>query len=334
MTTNHVPTIQMPNTLVFAPQDYEKLEKRLLYLCLNKIKEKQLPNEQLSLFVNPENPLDGMDYPEKERTVNIRFEEVKKYGSWRLFQEAIATFHKKSIVYRYNDDKYKERSYEAEINLVEESKWYKGKGATIIFTNRGYKLLTHLSRSYSKIPLEQALKLQSKYSQRLYEMLLARCYGNPVGRWKVDLVEFKRLLGIPEDKYTHWGSLEKITLLKAKEDLGFQDAGGIYHRPLSFDYSTIKQGKKIVGLDFTIMLDVKGTQLHLPVGGMENLSEMQQRCLAILRELNVAEKHHMFIVTTYGHKGSEFWKWNFDRGLNKLNLRNPAGHLLKTLGIV
>jgi len=330
--------IQMPNPLIFSPQSFPKLEKRLLYLSLKAFKKVQQPLVQLNLFtetgdIHPE-PFDGTrEYSEKERTVTIPYSILVKHGDWKSFLESIKGFEKNSINFQYTDPKDKDKSFEETVNLVERCRKSKGDGIKIVYTNSGFKILTHLSKSYSKLPLEYALQLNSKYSQRIFEILVSKCYGTDVGKWNVSLDNFRKLLGIKEgSSYYHWGSLERATLKAAQKEFEALDENGEIAIPLRFKYEPIKKSRKVVELRFEIWNTVSPDQRRLRLLDVpEALTQKQQTILTHLKNMGVAEKYHETIIYD---KEAEFFTWNYNRQISKTEITSPAGHLLTSLGLV
>lgn len=320
--------INIPNNLIFSPQNFDIVEKRLLYLCLAKIKSAQKPLEplgQLQLFSNNgEQVLEG-EYPSSLRTLTLGYAEATTHSAWDAVKEAVKKFEKRSIQFKYEDRENPKKSFEETINLVERCRRTEGSGIKIVFTNPGYHLLTHLSKSYTQTPLELILLLNSKYSQRIYELLLSRCYGKDFGEWTVNLETFRNLLGIGPGQYLHWGSLEKATIKKAKHELSLSDIHGIQIIPLHFDYTPIKKSGKTVAISFQITNVSTGETFK-----SDSYTAKQLRLLEMLEKIGMAEKHRHEIVTKHETQAT---KWSYNRQFLKTDYNNPAGHLLKTLGL-
>lgn len=325
--------IQMPNPLIFSPQNFSKLEKRLLYLSLEQLKNKQDPMQQLVLFndyeleeltkteVSEVSPGSILKWDQK-RTVNIPYSQVSKYGDWSKFKAAAKKLTGCKLELSYKSPAGKQ--IDDVILFVDRAKSEEGNGIRIQYTENGLQLLTHLSKSYSKLPLELILELNSKYSQRLYELLLSKCYGTNSGKWRVTLEEFRKLIGIGEDSsYFHWGSLERTTIKSVQKE--FEDSQNKI--PLRFRYSPIKKGNKVVEIEFEIWFVSEYRQERL----VEPLTSQEDAVLQELVQMNVSEKYRMIIVKQHI---KDFYKWNYARKVNGQKINNPAGHLLKTLGLV
>lgn len=102
--------------------------------------------------------------------------------------------------------------------------------------------LLNVSQNFTRYQLENALIMKSKYSIRLYEILLSYCN---IGTYEVSLNELKEKLQV--NIGMRYDNFKRIVLNKSINEINtFTD--------LKVDYKTIKRGKggKIVGFIFTI----------------------------------------------------------------------------------
>jgi len=99
--------------------------------------------------------------------------------------------------------------------------------------------LLFLKREFTTYQLEYALRLSSKYSFRLYEILKR---FSKIGSWKITIDELKDQLNIPE-KYK-WLNIKQRVLQPAKKELSSTD--------IRFDYTTFKRGRRVHSIKFEI----------------------------------------------------------------------------------
>ena len=95
---------------------------------------------------------------------------------------------------------------------------------------------------------------------------------------------------------------------------------------ISFTYELFKTGRKYTHITFNI-------HHKRPKQAKESkpLTDKQAKCKRYLEELGIHRKELQEIIIH--KKQSEFWPWLKHYRENKAKIENPAGHLLKTLGI-
>ena len=101
-------------------------------------------------------------------------------------------------------------------------------------------LLLNIKNNYTKLFLDQIIRLNSKHSMRVYEIL--KQYEK-IGERTIGFEDLKGMLGV-DKKYTYF-NFKKRVLLKAQEDL--KKYSDIY-----FEFEEIKIGKKVVAIKFII----------------------------------------------------------------------------------
>ncbi len=133
-------------------------------------------------------------------------------------------------------------------NSILETGWL---SSSEYFVNKGYvelefseKLkpyLLQLKERFTKIQLENVIKLKRSYSIRLYELLKQ---WQKLKVKKIELLELKRILGI-EDKYAVYANLKNKILKPSQEEINSKT-------DIAFTYTEIKKGRKVVMLSFEI----------------------------------------------------------------------------------
>lgn len=103
--------------------------------------------------------------------------------------------------------------------------------------------LIKLKKNFTSYGLANIHKLRSSYSIRLYE-LLKQYYR--IGYREFTIEDLRKKLGIDEGKYEKYSQFKLRAILKPQEDLK-------EYTDLSFSFTEIKQGRKIVALYFQIL---------------------------------------------------------------------------------
>lgn len=111
--------------------------------------------------------------------------------------------------------------------------------------------LTQLKSRYTKYRLSEVLKLKSRASIRMYEILASQLYK---GFFTIEIDQFKKLLDI-KDKYSDYRDLRKRIIEPSIKEIN--DLTCIY-----VQYEPIKSGRKITHLRFTVN-EAMGYQLSL-----------------------------------------------------------------------
>lgn len=110
--------------------------------------------------------------------------------------------------------------------------------------------------NFSILKLDIALSLPSVHAIRMYELLNGQKFKN--GPVTVVLDDLKHTLNIPRNSktYSDFGSFKRNILERAKKNLA-------KYTNISFTYKTIKEGRKVVALVFTIRENKKyQTTIH------------------------------------------------------------------------
>ena len=115
----------------------------------------------------------------------------------------------------------------------------------VIFAPAVVPLITKLEKHFTSYQLKQVSQLTSKYSIRLYEMLIAwRERGKtPV----LNLQEFRGRLGLSDNEYSAMNDFKKRVLSPAIEQINKLT-------DINVDYEQFKSGRSITGLQFSFTI--------------------------------------------------------------------------------
>jgi plasmid replication initiation protein len=119
----------------------------------------------------------------------------------------------------------------------------------MLFSEKLAEYLAEIKLAYTKVPLKNVGKLQSKYALRHYEMAksyesMAGKYGNKSGEWSYErsIDDFRFILGLSEEDYPETAELRRRAFEQPIKEIN--SAGlGIELKP-----QTIKTGRKITDI--------------------------------------------------------------------------------------
>ena len=114
---------------------------------------------------------------------------------------------------------------------------------------KGY--LLQLKENFTKYDLRNVLYLPNAYVIRLYEILKSQEFRKS---FEISFLELKEVLGIPEDKYTLYGSFKSKVLLKAQKQLKEKT-------DITFTFEGIKTSRKVTHIKFSIKSQKKNRAL-------------------------------------------------------------------------
>lgn len=124
-------------------------------------------------------------------------------------------------------------------------RWFSGvriKGTTISvrFDDQLRPFLLQLKNKFTMYELENVLLLQSKYAIRVYEVMKSCLY---TGTYTAELEAFKQMLQVTE--YPRFANFREKVIDVAVNEINEKT-------DLMVDYTTVKTGKAVTGISFTI----------------------------------------------------------------------------------
>ena len=137
-----------------------------------------------------------------------------------------------------------------------------------------------------------------------------------------DVNDIKELLGI-KDKYKNNKDFKKGVLETIKKQIN-------ENTNLECSYELEKKGRSYHYLTFSI--NHKEEKTDFEKIEIELQDDKSKRCLAILIDLGIFDKKLQKTIVEQHQQA--FWKWNHAVKIGAIKPKtNPAGHLLKTLGL-
>jgi plasmid replication initiation protein len=127
-------------------------------------------------------------------------------------------------------------------NWVSSIKYHHGSGfMDVRFDPELKKYLLQLKQEFTKYNLKAVMKLNSVYSIRIYELLKQYL---KIKKRVANIQKLKELLSI-ENKYKQYNNFKRKVLLVAQKEVNKKT-------DIHFKFSEIKQGRKVVSIEFTI----------------------------------------------------------------------------------
>jgi len=223
--------IKQHNAITEARYEMSALEKNIFYMLLAELKD---------------------DDPEEKKYYKLDLKVLerrcggKKLTVPELVQAAEGLVFRVYTITKENGGTLLTSLISSVTNIPEENCIEVGVGSMV----RPYLLA--LKKDYTEFELDTALRLKSKYSKRMYEMLSQH---KKVGKFITSVEELKYRLALinsktGEDKYPGWGVFSKHILERPQKELNEQT-------DITFTYTLKKTARKYTDIEFTILPNSK-----------------------------------------------------------------------------
>lgn len=213
------------NALIEASFNLSLVEQRLMLLAIVEARELEI--------LTPETPIEikAIAYKDQYKT--------DKSEAYKQLADASKQLFSRQFSYL---DKY------SNVNAVTVSRWVNEvtyvheKGMVVIYLNRNViSMISRLETDFTQYLLKQVSDFKSKYSIRLYEILIK--YKNIGNSQKYSINDIRSLLGVETDEYKLISDLKKRVIDTAIKDIN--DTTDI-----TVSYEQFKQGRTITHLLF------------------------------------------------------------------------------------
>lgn len=155
-----------------------------------------------------------------------------------------------------------------QIAWLASAKYFTGKGEVeLCFAPRMKPYLLQLQSRFTSFKLANVVKLRSRYSVRLYELL--KQY-EALGKRSFALTELRKILALAETEYATWKDFRCNVLDLALRELPKKT-------DIGFSYTTRKSGRAVAFVDFTIWAT---REKDLPAKKIRELTAAAARCFA------------------------------------------------------
>jgi len=209
------------NALIEASYKLTLQEQRLLLICIGKIDSRK--REVRKTF-----QITSSDF-------YLAFPDMGKSNAERHLKEAIDKLAERWI-YIYNNNERRRIRW-----IQEEAEYFDKEGKIeIVFSDSIMPYLTQLQGQFTKIIIKNVSALKSVYSIRLYELLMQ---FKAIGDRLISLDDFRSMLGLDDDKYPTFKSLNQWVIKPAVKELNQKSN-------LSVSVDSIKKGRSVFALHF------------------------------------------------------------------------------------
>lgn len=221
--------IRKGHPIIEASYKLSLAEQRIILLSLAKLDNRNIENSRVTLYV-------------KDYAQNFGLSETSAYSE---LARASKKLYDRSIILRGEDETTEFRWIESR------TKYHKGEGRiSFEFSRRVMPYLFELDKrlGYTQYHLLSVSGFSSVYSIRLYE-LCKKLYG--MTNQEVEVNEIRRILQL-DDKYLEFKFLKRDVLNVARKEINDKS-------DLLIDIDSIKRGRTIYALKFTIRTKIKNT---------------------------------------------------------------------------
>ena len=130
-----------------------------------------------------------------------------------------------------------------QLSWISAAEYFEGAGEVELeFSPRLKPYLLQLQERFTSYKLRYVVKLRSRYSVRLYELL--KQY-EALGKRSFELDELRRILGIADDELQRWQDFRRKVLEVAQRELPLKT-------DIGFSYTVRKRGRAVAFVDFEI----------------------------------------------------------------------------------
>lgn len=215
------------NALIDASFNLSLVEQRLMLLAI--VEARELPK------LTPETPV------EINVLAYIHQYKTDKSEAYKQLSEASKSLFNRQFSYL---DRYADTDAITISRWVNEITYAKDKGMVVLYLNRNVIIMiSRLEEQFTKYHLEQVSGFKSKYSIRLYELLIK--YLNIGNSKKFDLNEFRDKLGLGVSEYKAMSDFKLYVLDKAINEINKKT-------DINIKYDQFKSGRIVTHFLFNV----------------------------------------------------------------------------------
>jgi len=183
-------------------------------------------------------------HPDDEELKPYRFKvaelaaliETRNNKAYREVQELTLSLIKKGLQIR-------EPNRLVQMSWLSSATYYEGKGTVELkFAPEMKPYLLRLQERFTSYKLANVVKLRSRYSVRLYELL--KQYES-FGKRSFDLVDLRRILGLSDSEFVLWNDFKRFVIERAQRELPKKT-------DIGFSYTVRKRARAVAFVDFKI----------------------------------------------------------------------------------
>ena len=222
------------NALIDASFNLSLIEQRLMLLAIVEAREVHdlTPNTAIEIAVS--------DYVHQFK--------VESNNSYSLIRDAARTLKRREFSYL---DRYKGKEAYTTANWVNKVTYVDSSGLIVLYlSNEVISLISRLSEQFTKYYLEQVADFKSKYSLRLYELLIKWLNAGRTDKYNIDDIRAK--LGVGVNEYATMSNFKTNVIEKAIADIN-------KNTDITVSYDQFKKGRIITDFQFKLKQKPKAT---------------------------------------------------------------------------
>lgn len=215
------------NSLIDASFNLSLVEQRLMLLAIVEAREMGK--------LSPDTPV------EVKATAYVDQYKVDERNAYKQLADATKQLFNRQFSYV---DRYADTDAVTVSRWVNEVTYVNDKGMVVIYLNRNViSMISRLEANFTQYLLEQVSDFKSKYSIRLYELLIKyRDIGNSK---KYSIEELRSLLGLENDEYTRTAVFKRDVIDKAVTEINSK-------ADIQIKYDQFKEGRTVSHILFKL----------------------------------------------------------------------------------
>ncbi|MEG0487866.1 MAG: replication initiation protein RepM [Acinetobacter sp.] len=282
--TNSNRLVVKDNALIDASFNLSLVEQRIMLLAIVEAREIEnlSPNTAIEISVS-------------SYTQQFKADSNNIYSA---IKEAARTLKRREFSYL---DRYKGQPAYSTANWVNKITYVDNSGFVVLYLSEEViSLISRLEEQFTKYHLEQVSSFKSKYSTRLYELII-KWLSTGITE-KYDIVDLRNKLGLAVNEYSTMSNFKTNVLDKALSEIN-------KHTDITVNYDQFKQGRTIKAVQFKF---VHKPQKKIPapikdqktIDIFSNLSEAQINRYSII----LAKEHDISdLAGTKDYLGFQSW---------------------------
>jgi len=215
------------NALIDASFNLSLIEQRIMLLAIVEARE--------SNNLSPDTPI--------EVSVNdyIHQFKVDSNNAYTLLKDASKTLKRREFSYL---DRYKGIEALSTANWVNKVTYVDKSGLIVLYlSHEVISLISKLSEQFTKYYIEQVSDFKSKYSIRLYELIIKWLSVTKTEKYSIN--DLRSKLGLGVEEYSTMSNFKSNVLDKAISEIN-------KHTDITVDYQQFKKGRVITDIQFSI----------------------------------------------------------------------------------
>ena len=225
--TNNNKLVVKDNALIDASFNLSLIEQRIMLLAIVEARECQ--------NLSPDSPIEVSvgDY--------IHQFKVDSNNAYNLIKDAAKTLKRREFSYL---DRYKGKEALTTANWVNKVTYVDSSGLVVLYlSNEVISLISRLSEQFTKYYLEQVSDFKSKYSIRLYELVIKWLSLGQTDKYNIS--DLRSKLGLDVQEYSTMSNFKSNVLDKAVAEIN-------KHTNIHLNYEQFKKGRVITDIQFLI----------------------------------------------------------------------------------